>query len=139
VTQYLDSSVLLAVLLAEAHAQRVRDLLLFDPDWLTARHTFVEVRRRLARLVSADSIESARRDFARYWERTTVVELDVETCTLAALIAERTGARTLDALHLAAAQRASGTEATVLSLDRRMLEAARSLGMPTRGLDIADP
>lgn len=134
-TQDLDSSALLAVLLGEPSADRVRDLLAVDPDWLTARHSYVELRRRLARPVAQDEVDAARADFSRDRERTTVVELDADTCSLAADLAEKTGARALDALHLAACQRAAATDIVVLTLDVRLTDAARTLGMRTRGID----
>jgi uncharacterized protein len=131
-SQYLDSSALLAVLLDEPTTDRMRALLELDPDWLTGRHTFVEVRRNLARVVSADDLDAARADFAIMWARMQVIELDPVTCDLAAQLAEATGARTLDALHLAAARRI-GHDIPVLTLDRRLGDAARSLGMRTPG------
>ena len=42
----------------------------------------------------------------------SIIELDRFTCDAAADIAEITGVRTLDALHLAAARRAGGSAAT---------------------------
>ena len=47
----------------------------------------------------------------------------------AATIAEATGVRTLDALHLAAAQRVSEPGVTFLTLDLREAQAARALGL----------
>ncbi|HSH60843.1 MAG TPA: PIN domain-containing protein [Acidimicrobiales bacterium] len=57
-----------------------------------------------------------------------VVELDAATCELAATIAEHTGVRTLDALHLGAAQRAGGQALTILTFDVRQAQAALLLG-----------
>jgi predicted nucleic acid-binding protein len=131
VTQYVDSSALLAALLDEPMTDRVQTLLDADPDWLTGRHTFVEVRRNLARTIAPIDLDSARADFAVYWARTMIVELDAVTCDLAAQVTEATGVRTLDALHLAAARRVGGSEIAVLTLDRRLRDAARTLGMPT--------
>lgn len=62
-----------------------------------------------------------------------IVEFDQVTCDLAAQLAEATGVRTLDALHLATARRVGGSEMAVLTLDRRLRDAARVLGMPTPG------
>ena len=128
-TQYVDSSALLAVLLDEPTADRVGALLAADPDWITGRHTFVEVRRNLVRLLAPGDLDPAREIFGRYWARSTVIELDAVTCDLAAELAEITGVRTLDALHLAAARRVSPTDVPVLTLDVRLRDAARMLGM----------
>jgi len=46
-----------------------------------------------------DAVATFRAD----WWRFEVVEVDVALCELAADLAERTGARTLDGLHLVAA------------------------------------
>jgi predicted nucleic acid-binding protein len=44
------------------------------------------------------------------------------------------GARTLDALHLAAAERAGGRSLPVLTFDVRLAEAARRLGFAVLGV-----
>jgi len=130
-SQYVDSSAMLAVLLDEPTTDRVRALLDADPDWLTGRHTFVEVRRNLCRMLAPLDLDAARADFAVHWARTKIVELDPVTCDLAAQLAEATGVRTLDALHLAAARRVGGSDIAVLTLDHRLRDAAQALGMPT--------
>jgi predicted nucleic acid-binding protein len=62
----------------------------------------------------------------------SLVEVDAATCELAATVAEQTGVRTLDALHLGAAQRL-GTATTFLTFDARQAQAARSLGFAVVG------
>jgi predicted nucleic acid-binding protein len=135
VTVYVDSSGFLAVLLAEPRSDVVRDHLLTDPDWISARHSLVEVRRNIARLLPPDRAEQARTVFAGHWARTTIVDLDSDTCDLAAELAERTGVRTFDALHLAAAQRGGGGGIAMLTLDRRLADAARSIEMAVIDLE----
>ncbi len=61
-----------------------------------------------------------------------IVELDAATCELAATVAEQTGVRTLDALHLGAARRL-GAGISFLTFDVRQAEAARSLGFRVLG------
>ena len=63
----------------------------------------MEVRRNLARLLSGRELMAARAVFAEDLASFSVIELDEATCESAAMIAETTGVRTLDALHLAAA------------------------------------
>lgn len=63
----------------------------------------------------------------------SLVELDALTCDMAADIAEVTGARTLDALHLAAAQRVGGPGLPFLTYDVRQARAARDLGFSVLG------
>ena len=62
-----------------------------------------------------------------------IVELDETTCESAAAIAEVTGVRTLDALHLACAARLGGTALAFLTYDLRQAQAARSLGYTVLG------
>lgn len=54
---------------------------------------------------------------------------DEATCESAATIAEMIGVRTLDALHLAAAQRISAPGVGFLTFDVRQTQAARALGL----------
>ncbi len=130
---YLDSSALLAVYLDEEQRGRCLDLLCSDSRWITGRHTQVEVRRNLARRLEPEEADDARRRVLEDWARTTIVELDEETCETAALIAERTGARSLDALHLAAAVRVAAEELRFVTFDRRQASAARELGFAVVG------
>jgi hypothetical protein len=55
----------------------------------------------------------------------SLIELDADTCEAASVIAEVTGVRTLDALHLAAAQRAGGSSLPLLAFDLRQAQALR--------------
>jgi len=100
-----------------------------DRELLTARHTIVEVRRNLARLLSGRALVVARRAFAEDLRAISIIELDETTCESAATIAESTGVRTLDALHLAAAQRVSAPGVGFLTFDLRQGQAARALGL----------
>jgi predicted nucleic acid-binding protein len=96
-------------------------------------HTLVEVGRALARILDGDPLTEARRQFGEHWKRMAIVELDQKTCRRAAELAEQTGARTLDALHLAAADRAGGGALSFATFDVRQAEAARSLGWTVVG------
>ena len=58
-----------------------------------------------------------------------VVELDKVTLAMAADIAELTGARSLDAMHLAAARRLGLSATTFLTFDLRQSQAARQIGL----------
>jgi predicted nucleic acid-binding protein len=130
---YVDSSAFLKRYVEEADSGRAEAYLLADPQWITARHTRIEVRRGLAHLLRGRALESARHDFEDDWQRSHVVALDDATCDLAAEIAEATGARTLDALHLAAATRVGTAALTFLTFDVRQAQAARSLGITVVG------
>ena len=89
----------------------------------------MEVRRNLARLLSGRDLVAARAAFADDLRSFSIIELDEATCESAASIAETTGVRTLDALHLAAAQRVSAPGVGFLTFDLRQAQAARALGL----------
>lgn len=132
-TLYVDSSALAKLFVEEPDSQTVRDLLR-GKQWTAARHAYIEVRRALHRRLPPERLGPARARFQESWRDTEVVELDEATCDVAAELAETTGARTLDALHLAAARRAGGAELMFVTFDRRQAEAARSLGWAVLGV-----
>lgn len=122
--QYVDSSALLKRYVLEPDTDSAERLLPADTDWVTAAHTEVEVRRDLARRLGADPalLQQARAAFAEDWAGMYVVALDARTCAIAADLAETTGAGTLDALHLAAAQRAGAPSLRLLAFDVRLAQ-----------------
>ncbi len=132
-TLYADSSALLKRYVDEPDSEAADVLLRSDPVLVTGRHTLVEVRRNLARLLEDRDLRSARAAFAADVEVLALVVLDSETCEAAATIAEMIGVRTLDALHLGAAQRLGASAITFLTFDVRQAQAARSLGMTVVG------
>lgn len=130
---YVDTSALLKLYIDEPDSDHCEVLLNADPDWVTGRHTLVEARRNLRRLLGlGDDYIDALAQFTDDWQRCRVVELDADLCLSAAQMAERTGARTLDALHLAAA--VATQTPTIVTYDRRLAQAARD-----EGLDVAHP
>ena len=130
---YVDSSALLKRYIDEPDSEAAEALLRSDPSLLTARHTIVEVRRNLARLLDETDAAAARSAFTQDLRVFSIVELDEVTCETAAAIAEMTGVRTLDALHLAAAQRVGGSAVPFLTFDLRQAQAARTLGLIVLG------
>ncbi|HEY7070266.1 MAG TPA: type II toxin-antitoxin system VapC family toxin [Acidimicrobiales bacterium] len=131
-TLYADSSALLKRYVEESDSERAVELLGSDPELVTGRHTVVEVRRNLARLLHGPALSEARAAFVDDLASFAIVELDATTCDVAATIAEQSGVRTLDALHLGAARRL-GMGLTFLTFDVRQAQAARSLGMAVMG------
>ena len=129
---YIDASALLKHYVDEPDRDRFEELFASDPVRLTGRHSVVEVRRNLARLLDVRAAATMRAAFADDLRTLYVVELDAVLCEDAAGVAELTGVRTLDALHLAAARRA-GDGVTLLTFDIRQAQAARSLGLPVVG------
>lgn len=131
-TLYVDSSALLKRYVDEPDSDRAVELLTTDPTLVTGRHTVVEVRRNLARVLAPTDATAARAAFAADLSSFAIVELDAATCELAATIAEQTSVRTLDALHLGAARRL-GAHLTFVTFDVRQAHAARSLGFAVAG------
>ncbi|MGL5856996.1 MAG: type II toxin-antitoxin system VapC family toxin [Angustibacter sp.] len=125
---YVDSSALLKRYLDEPDGPAVREALLTDLDWITANHTYTEVVRTLHRVLPERSAGQQVEAFTGDWARTAVVAVDGVVCRRAAEIAIATGVRTLDALHLAAADRA-GADLPFLTCDVRQAVAARALGI----------
>lgn len=130
---YVDSSALLKRYIDEPDSGAALEWLDSDPELITGRHTAVEVRRNLARLLDAADLARVKRAFSSDLESFGIVELDATTCELAATIAETTGVRSLDALHLAAAQRVGGSAIGLLTFDLRQAQAARALGFTVVG------
>lgn len=131
-TAYVDTSAILKRYVDEPDSDRADSLIAGDVSLVTGRHTLVEVRRNLARLLSGSALSEARADFAVDVGVFAIIELDATTCELAASIAEQTGVRTLDALHLGAASRL-GRSVTFITFDIRQAQAARALGLRVAG------
>jgi predicted nucleic acid-binding protein len=132
VTCYVDTSALLKHYVDEPDSDLADELLAGDRELVTGRHTVVEVRRNLARLLSGTALSAIRAAFASDLASFAIVELDAATCELAATIAEQTGARSLDALHLGTARRL-GTALTFITFDVRQAQIARTLGFRVVG------
>ncbi len=132
-TLYVDASALVKLYLNEPESDRARKLLASDPAWISSAHTVVEVRCALQRALPEPQLGSERDTFAGDWSTVDVVDLDEGTCSRGAELAELTGVKTLDALHLAAADRADADQLTFVTFDRRQADAARSLGWTVAG------
>ncbi len=130
---YVDSSAFLKRYVDEPDSDACDAILGSDPALVTGRHTVVELRRNLARLVAPSDLADVKTALRQDLAAISIVELDAMTCENAAAIAELTGVRTLDALHLGAAQRAGGTALPFVTFDLRQAQAARSLGFTVLG------
>lgn len=129
---YLDTSILLKLLVADESYQQESERLWLDSDYVVcAEIGYVEARaalaaaRRHGRLISA-ALRTAKEQFELLWEKVSIVVIDTALVRAAGDVAERDGLRGYDAVHLAAAITA---QATVLaSADRDLVEAARRRG-----------
>lgn len=132
-TLYVDSSAFAKRHVIEPDSDVAEALLRSDLEWISANHTYVEVTLALGRRLEERDAGQARDAFEDDWARLLVVALDHDLCRRAAVIGVSTGTRTLDALHLAAAERAGGTALRFLTFDRRLAQAARSIGFTVVG------
>ena len=131
-TRYVDASAVVKLYVREPDSERAAEFL--RGRWASGRHTLVEVRRALVQTLDGDELQVARERFATDWEATSVVELDTGVCDKAAELAESTGVRSLDALHLASAEILGEGELPFVTFDRRLADAARSLGWTVLGV-----
>lgn len=131
-TLYVDSSALLKRYIEEHDSEVAVTAMASDPVLVTTRLTEVEVRRNLTRLLAGDDLDDRRRRLSVDLDAFALIALDATTCNRAALVAEQTLCRSLDSIHIGAAQRA-GTSTTLLTFDVRQARAARELGMPVTG------
>jgi predicted nucleic acid-binding protein len=131
-TLYVDSSALLKRYVDEHDSDTADELMRSDPVLVTSRLTEVEVRRNLARLLDGDELDRQRRALSTDLDAFALVSLDATTMNTAARIAEQTLCRSLDSIHLGAAQRA-GSATTLLTFDARQARAAREAGLTVIG------
>ncbi len=126
---YIDSSVLLADLFAEAQAPRET---LWDEDLASSRLLAFEVWTR----INARNLLNSHADRARgLLARVNLTEM-TEHVLERALEPFPIAVRTLDALHLAtmAYHRSEGEPVELASYDGRLLAAARALSIPLAAL-----
>lgn len=125
---FLDTSALIKRYVAEVGSDLVVRYMHGDPDWAASMLARTETRVTLCQRGPEGMPGSPdQRRLAEDWDRFTAVPIDEECLAVAESIGCRQGLRTLDAIHLAAAQRLPSV--TFLSFDRRQLDAARALGL----------
>jgi predicted nucleic acid-binding protein len=133
-TTYVDASALMKRYVDEADSAVAERHLAADPVLVTSWVTLVEGRRNLARLLSAAQLVDARHQLDRDLESFALVAVDEVVCRAATDIGEVLGVRSLDAVHLASAQRLQVAGLVFLTFDLRQAQAARSLGFSVAGV-----
>jgi uncharacterized protein len=133
VTTYVDSSALLKRYVDEADSDIAERLILADPVLVTSWITEVEVRRNVGRLVEPKERAGVRRLLADDLDAIAMVSCDQTVAAAASVIGETLGVRSLDAIHLASAQRLQIPGITFLTFDLRQGQAARTLGFNVVG------
>jgi len=121
---YLDSSALVKLVVAEPESAALRSYLRQEPERLSCGLARTEVLRAV-RPVGPAAVAAAR----RLLRRINLVRLDDALLDAAGLL-EPITLRSLDAIHLAAAQLVAPALVAVVTYDRRMAAAAAALGFP---------
>jgi predicted nucleic acid-binding protein len=127
---YLDASAMFKRYVSELGSAQVETTMMNDGVWVTANHSYVEISIALGRRLDGLALTAGTDRFERDWDAVTVVSLDDTLCRRAADLGVQHRVRSLDALHLAAAERVGGKELTFLTFDTRLGDAARSMGFP---------
>ena len=122
---YLDSSAIVKLIILEAGSEALRAWLTDRPLRATSAIARTEVLRAIRPEGSA-AIAAARTIF-RALDLVSVSESVLE----AAALLLPTTLRTLDAIHLATVVSIGDELGAVVTYDRRMIEGARALGLPT--------
>ncbi|MCV7099023.1 type II toxin-antitoxin system VapC family toxin [Mycobacterium palustre] len=124
---YLDTSALVKLVVKEKESQALKDFLSAhaDDSWFSAALARTELIRAVA--PSGARAIAAARDIL---ERLDTVMLTRQLLDDAGTL-RPSHLRSLDAIHLAAAQRAGSSLRAVITYDTRMLSAAAELGIST--------
>lgn len=122
---YLDSSALVKLVVLEPGSQALRTYLRSDPDRVSCTLARTEVLRAV-RPSGPAAVAAAR----RVLRGIDLIRLDDALLDAAGML-EPVGLRSLDAIHLAAAQLVAPTLRAVVTYDRRMADAAAALGFAT--------
>jgi len=133
-TTYVDTSALLKRYVDEVDSDVAAELIASDPVLVTSWVTAVETRRNLARLLDGRPLRAAQTQLSEDLDAFAMVVCDEAVATAAATIGETLGVRSLDAIHLASAQRVQDDGLTFVTFDLRQAQAARSLGITVRGV-----
>lgn len=123
---YLDSSALVKLVQQEGESSALRRYLRRHRS--DGRVTSALARVEVVRAVSAGgpaAVAHARRQLARLDQ----INLDVDLLDEAASLAPGSVLRSLDAIHLAAARSIGADLRAVVAYDRRLLDAAASVGL----------
>lgn len=127
-TLYVDTSALLRRYLHDRHRDLVLDAMAEAPAWAASRLVRTEAQLALHRAAASPRQQQALwRELRDEWDAFWVVPLDDRCLARAVEIGATYGVRTVDAVHLAAADRLPGP-VRFLTFDRRQIPAADALG-----------
>ncbi len=131
---FLDTSALIKRYVVEEGTDQVVRRMDEDAEWAVSSVARTEAEIMLCRLgFAADELDALRQRLRDDWERCHVVPVDPACLDRAAELGCRHDVRTLDALHLAAADRLP-RPIVMLTFDRRQADAARAMGLDVEGV-----
>ena len=131
---FLDTSALVKRYVDEAGTDLVLRRMDEDPEWAASVMARTETEITLCRLgFKADEHPEMWQRLREDWDRCHVIPVDATCLGRAAEIGCHHGARTLDAVHLAAADRLP-RPLLLLTFDRRQSDAARSMELAVEGV-----
>jgi predicted nucleic acid-binding protein len=132
----IDSSAVVSAVLEHGLSPKVLRAVEASPALFVSRLAMVETNRALLRAqaegrITSAALVQAQGSVEELWARCEIWELTRTVCKEAAMMAPNSLLRTLDALHLATfvAVKKRFPLARLLTVDARMLDAARALGM----------
>ena len=128
---YLDSSALVTLISGRTYADELREFLASKPTTPMATSTlgFIETVRTMDQIGNYPTLM---RDLV---DQFTEILLTEQVRDAAALLPG--GVRTLDSVHVASARILGETLEALVTYDKRMLEVARSVGIPTEAPGLA--
>jgi predicted nucleic acid-binding protein len=130
---FLDTSALVKRYVAEDGTDLVLARMLDDTEWVVSALARTEAEITLCRLgFPMDEHQDVRQCLQADWERCHVVPVDPACLERAKEIGCEFEVRTLDALHLAAADRLP-RPVVMLTFDQRQADAARSMDLVVEG------
>jgi predicted nucleic acid-binding protein len=131
---FLDTSALIKRYVEEDGTALVLRRMSEDLEWVVSAVARTEAEITMCRLGFDASVDATAKSSLREdWEHCHVVPLDPACLARAAELGCRYDVRTLDALHLAAADRLP-QPLVMLTFDRRQADAARALGLTVEGV-----
>lgn len=131
---FLDTSALVKRYVEEPGTDLVLRRMDEDREWAASVMARTETEITLCRLgFKADENAEMWQRLREDWDRCHVIPIDGASLERAAEIGCHHGARTLDAVHLAAADRMP-RPLVVLTFDRRQADAARSMDLVVEGV-----
>ncbi len=131
---FLDTSALIKRYVEEDGTRVVLRRMSEDPEWVVSAVARTEAEITLCRLgFDASGSAAVTSGLREDWEHCHVVPMDPACLARAAELGCRYDVRTLDALHLAAADRLP-RPLVMLTFDRRQAAAARAMGLTVEGV-----